>query len=205
MSTDEVLNTYRARLDTLGDDTDHASQLILAAYLAGKLTRAVAVAGIAGRINLANAKATALADYFLAAQITALSGEPTPAVGVVPVDDSKRLTKAVETTLSEPLGTPEQSKPSDDTTEKRLTRLARSEPLTTAQAATTEAMTKQPLIEGWIRELHEGACELCVWWWREGRVWPKSHPLQSHPGCLCSQRIVLRTSIKPVGGRRGRR
>lgn len=38
------------------------------------------------------------------------------------------------------------------------------------QQATTEAMTKHPLVQGWVREFDDDPCQLCQWWAREGRI-----------------------------------
>lgn len=200
-----VIEVYRTRINTLADDTDHAAQTVLLAYLVAKRSRDDAALAIAALINKANAKATSLADYYLAQQVAAAARQPVPTVGLVPVDDSDRLVKAAHTTLSAIDKAVETADPATDTPSGRLTRLTRSGPLETAQAATSEAIKRQRLVEGWVRELHQGACEMCVWWWREGRVWPKEHPLQSHKGCQCSQRVVLAKSIKAVGVRNGRR
>ncbi|WP_301149580.1 hypothetical protein [Mycobacterium simiae] len=78
----------------------------------------------------------------------------------------------------------------------RIDRLARSEPLEAAQQATIEAMQQQPLVEGWTRQMDADPCQLCRWWWREGRIWPKDHPFQSHKGCNCTPRVVLAENIE---------
>ena len=73
----------------------------------------------------------------------------------------------------------------------RLARLARAEPLEAAHQGTNAAMQEQPLVEGWVRQFDADPCQLCVWWWREGRVWPKEHPMPRHKGCNCQPRVVL--------------
>ena len=78
----------------------------------------------------------------------------------------------------------------------RLERMARAEPLATAQRAASEAMTAQPLVEGWVRAMDADPCQLCVWWSREGRVWPRNHPFQTHQGCNCSPRIVFAQNVQ---------
>lgn len=85
---------------------------------------------------------------------------------------------------------------SADPRETQVARLARCEPLEAAQQASHDAMQRQPLVEGWIRHMDADPCQLCVWWWREGRVWPKAHPMPTHKGCNCQPEVVLRQSIK---------
>ncbi|MCV7303113.1 hypothetical protein H7J93_26160 [Mycobacterium barrassiae] len=81
----------------------------------------------------------------------------------------------------------------------RLERLARSEVFEAAQQATHDAMQKQLLVEGWVRQFDADPCQLCRWWWREGRIWPKAHPMPRHPGCNCTQRVVLVESVRSTG------
>ena len=106
---------------------------------------------------------------------------PTLPSAVLPVDDTERLAKAVRTIADD----------SDADTTMQLSRLARSEPLDTAQRVTHEAIGQQAAAGGWVRQLNAGACELCRWWARNGRVWPKDHKFPRHPGCNCQPRIVL--------------
>ena len=80
--------------------------------------------------------------------------------------------------------------------EVRFERLARAEPLETAQKATVEVMDAQPLVEGWTRQMDADPCQLCTWWWRTGRIWPKNHPFQSHKGCNCQPKVVLAKEIQ---------
>lgn len=89
----------------------------------------------------------------------------------------------------------------------RLERLARSEVFTAAQNATTEALTKRKdkrgRYVGWVRQLEPGHCQLCEWWSREGRVFPKNHKMASHPNCNCVQKIVISdTKPKPIRSKR---
>ena len=71
---------------------------------------------IAGAINRANAAAVSIADAFVAVQIEAATGTPTPATGIASRDDSPRLLKAVETILEDSVD--------DDEVQTRLDRLA---------------------------------------------------------------------------------
>jgi hypothetical protein len=95
--------------------------------------------------------------------------------------------------------TPPVWEPEPEAADMRLERLARAEPLETAQRASVDAMAAQPLVEGWTRAMDADPCQLCVWWWREGRIWPKAHPFQSHKGCNCTPKVVLAKSIQSTG------
>ena len=184
-----TVEDFQQATESLADDTERQVQAFHDALLAGALSRPGAVLKVAAAVNRGNAVAVSLADAYVAAAIEELTQVPTPTIGILPVDHSERLVKAAETILIEP---PTDATPQD----VRLARLARSEPMETAQRTVTEAMIGQPLVEGWVRQFDSDPCELCVWWWRNGRVWPKDHPMPTHKGCNCQPRIVLRKNIK---------
>lgn len=69
----------------------------------------------------------------------------------------------------------------------RLARLARSAVARAGQDARQAAIRGSGLVEGWTRGVDSTSCQLCVWWWRGGRVWPKTHHMPRHPGCTCVQ------------------
>ncbi|OMC09230.1 hypothetical protein [Mycolicibacterium fortuitum] len=178
---------YQAATEELAAGTVRRVLAIYAAHRAGQVVVDAAAELIAEVINRANAAATSLADVFLSRQIEEAAGVPTPTVGIVPTDEVERLTGAVSTILD----VPEPAEGEPDQREMRLERMARSEPLETAQAAAVNAMEHQPLVAGWVRQMDAEPCELCRWWWRDGYVWPKTKKFQSHPGCNCQPRVVL--------------
>lgn len=238
-----AVEQYQAATEQLAAQTEQAALALYAQYRAGQLDQSDTALLLAALINRANATATSLADVWLAIQIEYLTGEPVPTVGVLPVDGSERLVKAVNTILSgeaanagqkqagvsgkdagqdhiaeadkvtvndgkrveaapdtgptEPAST--DTAPAADPQETQVARLARCEPLEAAQKASHEAMQQQPLVEGWIRHMDADPCQLCVWWWREGRVWPKAHPMPTHKGCNCQPKVVLREHIQSTG------
>ena len=147
---------------------------------------------MAAAIAQANSRAYALADLSLAATVMLGTGDAVPVVGVLPpYGDTERLSKAATTVLD--------VAQASDTPEAIVCRLARAEPLESAANAYGQAMQRQPLVEGWTRNMDADPCQLCTWWWREGRVWPKAHPFQRHKGCACTPRPVLARNIQSTG------
>jgi hypothetical protein len=183
-----VIEDYQLETDNLSARTRSEVLTVYGQWLAGAMDADTAVLVIAGIVNRANAAAAALADVWLVAQIEAQSGIATTAAGLIALDDSERLVKAVTTILDEP-----------DSIDTRLDRLARAEPLEAAHQATTEAIKAQPLVEGWTRAMDADPCQLCRWWWREGRIWPKEHRFQRHKGCNCQPRVVVSRNIQSTG------
>ena len=181
--------SYREKLTALGDETERRVLAVYTAYLAGELSHDETVAYIAAVVAQANSSATALADLSLAAELMLTLRTSVETVGVVrPVGDLARLTKAATTVLAIAQASP--------VPESIVGRLARSEPLEAAAQAYSEAIRKSPHVKGWVRQKSPGACELCTWWWRNGRVWPAAHPMPTHKGCTCSPKPVAATEIQ---------
>lgn len=112
---------------------------------------------------------------------------------------TNRLRSAVETVLQ---GPEEQWAP-------RLQVLAQAETSEAGAWAMGEALRSDTRVVGWTRVLDGKACQLCRWWWRDGRVWPKNHRMPRHKGCRCGQQPVTReqhpTTPDPVSVREARR
>lgn len=116
-----------------------------------------------------------------AQQIQAL--EPNPAV---PVPPAQLRSKNSRRGIIRALRTIEESEAGADIS-MRLARLGESLVARSAQEGYRQAMLSDPAVEGWYRGLNADACQLCVWWWREGMIWEKDRHLQSHKGCKCTQ------------------
>lgn len=69
----------------------------------------------------------------------------------------------------------------------QLIRLTESLLFKSSQHGYRQAMLSDTAVDGWYRGLNAAACQLCVWWWREGQIWEKKRPLQTHTGCKCQQ------------------
>ncbi len=180
-----------AYIDTLKGLAADTEQAVLAAYrsfVEGLIDHDDAVRIIATVIAQANGRARVLADMAIATDLMVQLQEVLPPAGVPVPDDTVRLTKAASTVLV----TAEAS----DVPEKIVARLARSEPLEAAADAYSDAMVRSGRTKGWIRQMSAGACQLCRWWWREGRVWPAEHPFQHHKGCTCTPKPVIKEGIK---------
>ncbi|KAA1248796.1 hypothetical protein F0Q45_18615 [Mycobacterium simiae] len=200
-----VVDDYQARTAGLADSAAVRVAGVYAALRAGHLTADEAQQLIAATVNAANAASFSLADAYIAMQIEQATGTPTPTTGVLPLDELERLLLAVHTIFEGLVQQAEahiaasqrhEGTADPHTAEMRLERLARSEPLETGQKASVAAMTAQPMVEGWTRQLDADPCQLCRWWWRDGRIWPKDHPFPSHKGCNCQPKIVLAESIQ---------
>ena len=184
--------SFRDEMIALGARSEKVMVEIYRRYVAGLIDRETAVTILADVLAAANSRAVALADLALAAQLMADVQVPVATAGIVrPADDVTRLAKAASTLLV----TAEAS----EVPEAIVARLARAEPFTAAQEAFTEAVEKSGITKGWIRGLSPGACQLCRWWWRQGRVWPAGHRMPVHPGCTCTPIPVVRDDIPHTG------
>lgn len=71
--------------------------------------------------------------------------------------------------------------------EQRLARLGYVLPIDETYAGYAAELQADDVATGWTRLLDGEGCELCEWWSRDGRVWPKLHPMPRHKGCKCQQ------------------
>jgi len=179
---------YRDLVQRLGEATAERVVAIWSSYVEGDLTHGEALDLIAVTIAAANERATVLADLGLAATLTMTTRTPVLPHGLTrPQRDVQRLHRAARTLLS-----------ITDVSEERVARLGRSEPLTAAQEARGDGLAKSTLVDGWTRNVSGSACQLCTWWSRDGRVWPKDHTMPRHKGCTCTQTPVLTEHARPV-------
>ncbi|MGV9673563.1 hypothetical protein ACWDPV_23760 [Gordonia sp. NPDC003504] len=183
--------TYRDTLVRLAEDSERRVLAAYRAFVSGALTRDEAVHVIASLVSAANGQAVALADLAFAAEVMAQLGVqfPVPTQGWEPgTSDLDRLTKAASTVLDVAEASPVST--------AIVARLGRAEPLETAARSYSDAMIRSGKTRGWTRQLSANACQLCRWWWREGRVWPAEHPFQHHKGCACIPKPVIAEGIK---------
>lgn len=148
-------------------------------------------ASLAAVIAVHNAKAASLAEIAFAAEATVATASAVPVLGLPIVDDVERLAKAATTVLDVARAS--------DVPELIIGRLGRAEPLKTAARTYSDSVRESTLTEGWTRHMDSDPCQLCRWWWREGRTWPKQHPFQTHTGCACVPRPVWAKGIKSTG------
>lgn len=184
--------SYFEKLSQLAETTEGKALVILELYRDGKISKTEATATMAAMVSKANLRAAALADYSLAATITLTTGTPTPAVGVKIRSNSTIAARAIKKILETPTDSADMA--------MRIGRFARSEPLGAAVRASDIAIVSQPQVVGWVRLMDPDPCEMCRWWWREGRVWPKNHRMPYHKGCQCQKQPVFSgPTPKPVG------
>ena len=180
--------TYRDSLIRLSEASERQVLAAYRAFLSGALSRDECVQYIASAIAVSNGQAFALADLAFAAEMMTQLGEAAPVTGVTAPDDLDRLTKAATTVLEVADASPVPT--------AIIARLARSEPLESAANAYSDSMIRSGKTKGWVRQKSANACQLCEWWWREGRVWPAEHPFQHHKGCTCVPKPVIREGIR---------
>lgn len=145
------------------------------------------------RITAQNMHAGALGEGMARSQLTTwgIPGEiaRVPMTAVAHELDRDRLAQAVLTILS-------RAEPADVVagaviTARAVHRLARSEAVQAGQRTFHRTMSRARSVKGWTRVPEPDACELCEWWARDGRVWPRDHAMPTHKGCTCAQQFVL--------------
>ena len=181
--------SYRDQLDQLGAETARQVtelwQLVPDELDAETFDELAAVI-----IATAAAQGAVLAELSLTVELAAQTGVAvSPAAVQLPAHpvDTGRLARAVATARESP-----------ETAPVRLGRLARAEPVESSQRAYSRAIARHPGVGGWRRGTNPDACELCTWWHRDGRLWPKSHQMPTHTGCLCEPVAVATGYARPV-------
>lgn len=147
------------------------------------------LAAVLVKLGADQAAALTLAD--LTAELEAVTGRRAglpPLSGVTGHASVTGAEQAVTTVLAGPV------------TDRRvrLERLARGAVARAGQDSREYGIRRSPLVKGWTRGLDSTACQLCVWWWREGRVWPKTHHMPRHPGCMCVQVPAVSRDLRGV-------
>lgn len=155
--------------------TGRAAKLVTM-YEAGDIGLQLFLDSMGQLVDQARAQGSAKAVQILRAYVESALDTPVVISPSIPPADFQRLTQALTTILG-----------SDKDTLMQIERLIRGETTKAAQDAYGDSMKNIPEVEGWVRGLDSGACELCHWWWREGRVFHPSTPMQRHTGCLCHQ------------------
>lgn len=183
--------SYQSTVATIRNSTDKQVLEAWRQYGLGRITQPQFVQLAAAIIARANGAAVAVADLALSAELLRVTGATHSPVGMLPLAyDQPRLEKGVTSLLAD-------AKAGGDITD-RLTRFARTEPLTAANDAYSRAVSTSAPVTGWVRQMDGDPCQLCRWWWREGRVWPSSYAMPHHKGCDCTQRIVVADTIREV-------
>lgn len=186
--TGPELNPLAVRLAELSDRTGRQVLAVLDQVAAGIVSLEDLPELVAILTELGATQAAALTSADLAGDISAALGRPVtlpePVVNVQP--------GAVQTATATVLAGPAEQRAA------RLSRLARSAVARAGQDARETVIRRSGLVSGWTRGVDSTSCELCVWWWRGGRVWPKDHHMPRHPGCTCVQVPRLARDIRGV-------
>ena len=173
--------SYQESLQRLGDTTERSVKSVLAQYLAGEVTLEQFVEMSTAIVTLSHEQGRMIAALSMSAWEQATTGR----VRVESVElsphyaKSDRIREAFETIVNDGVIDP-------DNVEMRVARLAHSEAVESSQRAMNDAIEQSPTAEGWYRGLEPDACELCEYWSRGGRVWPKNHTMPTHKGCACT-------------------
>lgn len=195
--TGPVVHPLTVELAGLADNTrDHVLDLLRLA-LSGDLDldQLPELAAVIGRLGVEQSAELVLAEFHteLAAQLSRIVG-PEAAAAMVAESSPFTLATLPDSTYSDAAMAGAVRTVLDGPAELyagRLGQLTRSAVARAGQDVREQAVRSSPLTEGWTRGIDSDSCELCVWWWRGGRSWPKSHHMPRHKGCTCVQVPVL--------------
>lgn len=183
--------SFRDELLALGGRAEASVIEVYRRFLDATITRDQAVELLAVLVQKYNLRAATLADLSLSATLMVETATPVPVTATTRATELDRLSKAASTVLV--------VAETSEVPEAIVARLARAETFNAGQNAYTEGIATSKATRGWIRGISPNCCQLCRWWWREGRVWPKDHPMPTHKGCTCSPIPVVREGITSTG------
>lgn len=171
--------TFSDLLVGLSADTERAATAVATRYVSQEITLTEAATALELVVRTGNTRGSTLGAA-ACREVLATLGEYTLAVAapaaLAHADDIVRIGKAVTTVLA-----------GRETAVSAAARLARSEAVEAAQTAFGSVLGQSKKVRGWKRGMESDPCELCSWWSRDGRVWPKDYTLQRHKGCTCRQ------------------
>lgn len=189
MTTPERPELYElaVRLGELSHRTARQVLAVLEQVAAGLVEPDAVPELVAILAELGATQAAALTTGELAADLAVAAGHPVVLPEPVVNLDPGAVRDAAATILAGPA----------ERHADRLARLARSSVARAGQDAREAGIRGSELVEGYVRGIDSTSCQLCVWWWRTGRVWPKNHHMPRHPGCTCLQIPKL---VRGLGG-----
>ncbi|UYG15634.1 hypothetical protein BRM3_08220 [Brachybacterium huguangmaarense] len=176
------MTTFTDLLAHLGSRAERQATTIASKYVSGQIDLEIAIDGLEVVVRTSNARGLNLGEAACRELLISLGDDTSVVTGEAysHVHDAERIQKATRTALAE-----------QGSAVMAAGRLARSEAIEAAQSAFSRTMQTSRRVKGWKRGMEPDACELCTWWWREGRVWPKGYSLQTHKGCTCRQVPVM--------------
>lgn len=175
-------NQLEKLLDALTTSQKERVRVALASLEEGLLTSSEFVDVVASIVLAGNARAYSIGAALARSLIENQTGlvETTPASTAGHALDTERVRSGLTTILA-----------TDKDTLMQLQRLAGNEVQQAATDGSSDVLATSGRATGWVRELDADACQLCRWWWRDGRVWRTNHPMPRHPGCGCQQTPVV--------------
>lgn len=169
---------FTEMLDRLGRDAEASARSIAQRFVDGDLQAEEAVDALAMAVRSSNTRGMTLGEA-ACRELLGTLGDPeartTDSEAAAHFEDPARITQAAETVMAK------------KSSVYRAGRLAKAEAVEAGQKMFGETLRSSPYVEGWRRGLDADPCELCTWWWRENRTWPKGWTMPTHKGCTCRQ------------------
>lgn len=172
--------TYQGVLNSIREDTQRKVMAAWRMYGIGAVDKTRFLQLASAILGQAGSAAAAAADLAISFEMTRLNRRIAATAGVIPTRTMQTYMDSLKTVLDE----------GPEGLLMRLERLSLNAPLDAAQEARGRAIEASGA-SGWVRQMDADPCQLCRWWWREGRVWPADHPIPRHSGCECVARPVI--------------
>lgn len=170
--------SYQGVVGRIREDTKQKVMAAWSMYGKGYIDRARFEDLAAAILGQAGARAATAADLAVAAEVSRMNMRLAISAGVTNGTKRETYKTSLQTILD-----------GDGDKLMQLSRLSLNSPLADATDAYSAALASSSA-EGYVRQLDADPCQLCRWWWREGRIWPADHAMPYHSGCECVARPV---------------
>lgn len=150
---------YQSVVRRIREDSQRKVIAAWTMYGKGYIDRAKFEQLAAAILGQAGAAASSAADLAVSVELTRLNNRLAAASGTSGQLAQRSYIASLQTVLD-----------GDGDVLVKLERLSLNAPLDAAQNAYGAAVASSG-VTGWVRQMDDDPCQLCRWWWREGRVW----------------------------------
>lgn len=176
--------SYQTVIEAVRGQSDRSLTGLFRMLERGAINRVEFIETGAQILATSNARSAAAGEAIFRDYMERALGQPYTLKSASRPWNPERLQKALNTILAE----------EGIDTVMQLERISKAEALKSGRRAYDAAMSAETRVEGWVRGLDADPCQLCIWWWREGRIWHRDHPMPAHDGCLCHQVPTVATT-----------
>jgi len=187
--------TVQAEVQTFAAHAATTAALTVAAWETTGLPLSMLAELLGDLLEAVEHTAAALGDTLLVAALN-LSGAAAAPLGITPRTSDLNAARQAATTVAR-YGRSAANRTESGTEDvtgitDRASRAAKGRATQRLGTYYDLSLSVRPTVAGYTRGLDTDPCELCVWLWRDGFVYPRGQAMYRHPGCSCVPIPVLK-------------